>query len=254
MIWIGTSGWIYPHWVGRFYPSDLPIREHLAYYARHFATVEINNSFYRLPSYDQFHCWSEQVQFQPNFCFAVKASRYITHLKKLQRTEEGVARLYNAATGLGTHLGPLLYQLPPHWHANIERLKHFILQLPDNHRAAFELRDPTWFQEETLQALRQFFDETGCALVMAVGGSSPTPPDIPSTGSFDYIRFHGGAQGIGFTNNELETWAERLRAAHTKGREVFVYFNNDAEGYAISNAQQLQNLLKDLLPGAGDSC
>lgn len=242
MIWIGTSGWIYPHWVGRFYPSDLPVREHLAYYARHFPTVEINNSFYRLPSLEQFQCWSEQVP--PDFCFSVKASRFITHLKKLQKTEEPVSRLYGAASGLGTHLGPFLYQLPPHWHANFQRLKHFIAQLPYNYRAAFELRDPSWFQTEMLHALCQLLDEADCALVVAVGGSYPTPPDLPSTGSFGYIRFHSGAQGIGLTREELEGWIKRLRAEHRKGREVFVYFNNDAEGYAVANAQYVQKSLE----------
>src|SRR5438046_8760444 len=115
MIWIGTSGWVYPHWVGPFYPPDLPVREHLPYYAQHFSTVEINRSFYRLPTYDQFHSWSQQVQRYPDFLFAIKASRYITHMRKLQHAEEGIQRLDNAARGLGKHTGPCLYQLPHHW-------------------------------------------------------------------------------------------------------------------------------------------
>lgn len=245
MIWIGTSGWIYPHWRGRFYPSDLPVREHLSYYADHFPTVEINRSFYRLPTYEQFRSWREQTRLHPDFCFAVKASRYITHLKKLQNVEEGLSRLYSAAAGLGEPPGPFLYQLPPHWHADVPRLEQFLSQLPGNQRAAFEFRDPTWFQSDTFHALRQLLDKVGCALVEAVGGSSPTPPDLPSIGPFGYIRFHSGAQGIGLSEAELAAWARRLVADDAAQREVFVYFNNDSEGYAIANAQRLQQLLKE---------
>jgi uncharacterized protein YecE (DUF72 family) len=242
MLWIGTSGWMYPHWRGRFYPSHMSTEEYLSYYAQYFSTVEINRSFYRLPTYDQFQRWNEQILPQPTFCFAIKASRYITHLKKLQNAEEGIARLYNAAAGLKTHIGPFLYQLPPHWHANMPRLKHFIAQLSAHHRAAFEFRDPTWYQPETLATLCQILQEADCALVVSVGGSLPTPLDIPSTGSFDYIRFHSGIHGTNFTESELDFWARRLSTASAREREVFAYFNNDAEGYAVVNAQRLQEL------------
>jgi uncharacterized protein YecE (DUF72 family) len=244
MIWIGTSGWIYPHWSGRFYPSGLPTREHLAYYARHFSTVELNNSFYRLPSYEQFQRWGEQVHSHPGFCFAVKASRFITHLKKLQGVEEGINRLYSAAEGLGSHIGPFLYQLPPRWHVNLQRLQHFLAQLPTTYRAAFEFRDPSWLQAETLSLLRQILAEAGCTLVVAVGGTCPTPADLPPTGPFGYIRIHNGEHGIGLAATELEALAGRAAIEHAGGRELFVYFNNDAEGHAIVDAQRLQALLK----------
>ncbi|GHO99430.1 hypothetical protein KSF_094780 [Reticulibacter mediterranei] len=243
MIWIGTSGWIYPHWIGRFYPSDLPVREHLAYYAQHFSTVELNNSFYRLPSYEQFQRWGEQTH--RGFCFAVKASRFITHLKKLQGAEEGINRLYSAAGGLGTHIGPFLYQLPPHWHMNLQRLQHFIARLPGTHKAAFEFRDPSWFQTEALPTLRQLLEETGCTLVVAVGGTCPIPADIPPIGPFGYIRIHHGEHGVGLSDSELEVLASRVFRNHTEGRDLFVYFNNDAEGHAIADAQRLQALLGD---------
>ncbi len=251
MIWIGTSGWIYPHWVGRFYPSDLPLRDHLAYYAKYFPTVEINRSFYRLPSYDQFHAWGEQIQSFPGFRFSVKASQYITHMKKLQNVEEGISRLYTGAIGLGQHLGPFLYQLPPHWHANLQRLEQFIFKLPHNYQAAFEFRDPTWFQPENLQALCRILDEAGCVLVIGVGGSCPTPPGLPAVGPFRYVRFHHGAHGIGLSDEELESWVKQLSVDAAEGRQAYVYFNNDPEGYAILNAQQLQKLLGKLavLPG-----
>ena len=178
MIWIGTSGWVYPHWVGPFYPPDLPVREHLSYYARHFPTVEINRSFYRLPTCDQFHSWAEQTASHPGFLFAIKASRYITHLKKLRDVDEALDRFMTAAEGLGERLGPCLYQLPPHWRANPSRLEQFVARLPRQHRAAFEFRDPSWYHADIARIL----GDAGCALVIAVGGSLSSPPDAPQAG------------------------------------------------------------------------
>src|SRR5947209_2629515 len=142
MMWIGTSGWVYPHWAGHFYPPELPMRDWLPYYAQHFSTVEINRSFYRLPTHKQFHVWAEQTAAHPDFLFAVKASRYITHIKKLLNPEEAINRLMQSAEGLGKHRGPFLYQLPPHWHADPARLEQFISRLPRDQQAAFEFRDP----------------------------------------------------------------------------------------------------------------
>lgn len=243
MIWIGTSGWIYPHWRGRFYPPELPTHDHLAFYARHFPTVEINRSFYRLPTFEQFQHWAAQVKIYPDFCFAVKASRYITHMKKLHETEEGVSRLMQSARGLGGHLGPFLYQLPPHWRANIPRLAQFIAQLPAGQRVAFEFRDPSWFRPDAMQALRPLFDTAGCALVASVGGTPGIPEDLPTIGPFGYIRFHHGIHGPGFTDAELAPWVTRLAREQAEEREQFVYFNNDAEAHAIADARRLQQLL-----------
>ncbi|MBE3557976.1 MAG: DUF72 domain-containing protein [Ktedonobacteraceae bacterium] len=248
MIWIGTSGWIYPHWVGRFYPPELPASEHLSFYARHFLTVEINRSFYRLPTYNQFQHWGQQVQHTPDFLFAVKASRYITHMKKLHAADDGVQRLISAAQGLGQHLGPFLYQLPPHWHANPERLAQFATHLPRTHRAAFEFRDASWFQPGMLPALQRILHNAGAALVLSVGGELPTPPDLPSTATFCYIRVHHGAQGIGLSDDELASWEKRLRAEHAAGHDTYIYFNNDAEAHAVLDARRLQQRLADLLP------
>jgi uncharacterized protein YecE (DUF72 family) len=251
MIWIGTSGWIYPHWVGRFYPPDLPVREHLAYYAQHFPTVEINRSFYRLPTYDQFQAWSEQVQCSPDFLFAVKASRYMTHMKKLQHAEDGVQRLDKAAHGLGKHLGPFLYQLPPHWRANLPRLEQFVASLPPDHRAAFEFRDPDWFLPEWVPELHRVLDIRGCALVISVGGALPTPSDVPPIGSFHYLRFHHGEHGIGFTDNELATWAQYVSELHSEEGDTFVYFNNDPDGHAVEDAFRLRHMLGNIAVGPG---
>lgn len=243
MIWIGTSGWVYPHWVGRFYPTDLAVSDQLPYYARHFATVEINRSFYRLPAYDQFRIWAEQTASHPGFRFAVKASRYITHMKKLSNAEEGVTRLVEAARGLGARLGPFLYQLPPRWHANPSRLEQFVALLPRIYQSAFEFRDPTWFQPDTIPLLRRILAEANCALVVGIGGALPTPLDIPVIGSFGYFRFHHGEHGVGFSDAELGFWAKRLVADAAKGRELYVYFNNDPEGYAVRDALRLRELL-----------
>ena len=243
MIWIGTSGWIYPHWVGRFYPPNLPVRDHLSYYAQHFPTVEINRSFYRLPTREQFHSWAEQTCSHPGFRFAVKASRYITHMKKLQNVEDGLTRLITSASGLGEKLGPFLYQLPSRWHANPSRLEQFIAQFPNNHLAAFEFRDPTWFQTETLQALGHILNAAGCALVVGIGGPQPTPLNVAGIGSLRYYRFHHGEHGIGFSEDELVFWAKRFAADAAEGREVYIYFNNDPQGYAVRDALQLREIL-----------
>jgi uncharacterized protein YecE (DUF72 family) len=240
MLRIGTSGWVYPHWVGRFYPRDLPAQAQLSYYARHFSTVEINASFYRLPTRAQFQSWAQQTADAPGFVFAVKASRYITHLKKLRGVEDALARLFAAAEGLGDRLGPFLYQLPPHWLANPERLAEFLALLPRHYRAAFEFRDPTWFQPEALRPLR----DAGCALVIAIGGAYATPADTPQVGPFSYLRFHTGQYGTGFTDGELAFWAERIARDMADGRDVYVYFNNDADGHAIEDAQRLRAMLK----------
>ncbi|MFL5691123.1 MAG: DUF72 domain-containing protein [Ktedonobacteraceae bacterium] len=246
MIWIGTSGWIYPHWVGRFYPPNIPVHDHLSYYAQHFPTVEVNRSFYRLPTRDQFCMWTEQTARYPGFRFAVKASRYITHMKKLQDAEDSIARLITSASGLGKKLGPFLYQLPPHWHANPTRLEQFIAHLPSNHLAAFEFRDPTWFQPESVQALQRIFADINCTLVTSIGGSLPTPRDWPGVGTFRYMRFHHGAHGTGFSDDELGLWAERLTSAAAEDHDTYVYFNNDAEGHAICDALKLRELMGQL--------
>jgi uncharacterized protein YecE (DUF72 family) len=240
MIWIGTSGWVYPHWVGRFYPRDLPQSAWLPYYVARFPTVEINRSFYRLPDRAQFQAWAAEVSGELGFLFAVKGSRYVTHLKKLRDAEEGVGRLVHAAEGLGPRLGPFLYQLPPHWHADPDRLGRFVALLPRAHRAAFEFRDPSWFRPDVLRILA----DAGCALVEAVGGEGLTPLDLPATGPFRYVRFHHGAHGMGFGEDELSFWAGRIGGAAATGVDVYAYFNNDPDGHALVDVQRLRALLE----------
>ena len=239
MIWIGTSGWVYKHWIGCFYPHDLKQRDWLRFYAERFPTVEINRSFYRLPSHENFQAWAQQVGFHWGFQFAVKASRYLTHIKRLYAPEEPLDRLTEAASGLGPHLGPFLYQLPPRWRADPERLSYFISKLPQGHRAAFEFRDNSWYAPEILRLL----DEAGCALVRAIGGYY-TPMEVPDVGSFRYLRVHGGQYGIGLTDGELGYWAERIANNASAGRDVYIYFNNDPECHAIYDSFRLMDMLR----------
>lgn len=242
MILIGTSGWVYPHWETRFYPAGLGGREMLRFYARTFPTVEINRSYYRLPTREQFGRWAALVSDDPGFVFAVKASRYLTHMKKLREPREALDRLIEAAAGLGSHLGPFLYQLPPHWRADVPRFAAFLAALPQGYRAAIELRDPSWYQPEILQLIAQ----AGCALVEVVGGALPTPPGTPRIGPFRYVRFHNGAYGTGVSERELQPWVERLTEDFHAGRDAYVYFNNDPEGHAIVDAKRLMALLDPL--------
>jgi uncharacterized protein YecE (DUF72 family) len=238
MIWIGTSGWVYRHWIGCFYPPDLPQRAWLSYYARHFPTVEINRSFYRLPTQDNFRAWAHQAGHHYGFTFAVKASRYLTHHKRLYGPEEPLARLNHAAQGLWPHQGPCLYQLPPGMPADAPRLAYFLDHLPPGARHAFEFRDGSWFAPEILHLLGQ----AGCALVRAVGGWS-TPMEVPDTGPFLYLRFHGGLYDVGFSDGELDFWAGRIAAAHGAGRDVYAYFNNDPTCHAVYDAFRLRDRL-----------
>ncbi|HST05879.1 MAG TPA: DUF72 domain-containing protein [Chloroflexia bacterium] len=238
MITIGTSGWVYKHWVGCFYPPELKQAEWLSYFARQFSTVEINRSFYRLPSHENFASWAEQTAFNDRFLFATKASRYLTHLKRLYKPEESLARLLGAMSGLGAHTGPLLFQLPPNMKADRPRLSYFLSRLPADIPCALEFRDNSWYAPDILQML----DESGCALVRAIGGHY-TPMEVPDAGPFRYIRVHGGQYGVGLTEGELQFWADRIRQDSSRGLTVYVYFNNDPECQAIYNARRLREIL-----------
>ncbi len=235
---IGTSGWVYRHWKGIFYPDRLPAARQLPFYAEHFSTVEINYAFYRLPEKTVFESWRGQVP--EDFLFAVKASRYLTHMKKLNAPEEPLARLMDRASGLGAKLGPILFQFPSSWPIHLERLEPFLQALrayPDQ-RFAFEFRHASWLTEPVYDLLEQ----AGAALCLPV---HPTLPlDIRLTAPWTYLRMHGGKTGIGYADEELAFWADQVRAFHTRKVDVYVYFNNDPEGYALRDAEQLRALLQ----------
>ena len=237
-VWIGTSGWVYKHWRnGVFYPKGLAANEQLAFYADNFKTVEINFSFYRLPERSVFESWREQTP--KGFLFAVKGSRYLTHMKKLNDPQESLERLETRAAGLNEKLGPILFQFPHTWPIHIERLENFV-QLLKSHRRqrfAFEFRHKSWLTNEVFDLLKSV-DAALCI---------PVAPGIPCEGqlvaSWSYLRFHRGARGVGFGQKELSLWAERIRAFSEKGAEVFAYFNNDPGGFAIRDARRLREML-----------
>lgn len=240
-VYIGTSGWSYQHWRGPFYPPDLPQTRWLDYYVKHFSTVEINNSFYQLPHEATFAEWQHTT---PNgFLFAVKASRYITHMKKLRDVQAPLDMFLAHATALGNKLGPILFQLPPRWNFNAERLSTFLKMLPRQHRFAFEFRDATWFNEQAYALLRQH--QAAFCIYELAGKQSP---EIV-TADFIYIRLHGpaGAYQGQYTQSVLHTWAERIAGWRKAQKDVYCYFDNDQAGYAVQDAQRL----RELVVGAG---
>jgi len=234
---IGTSGWVYQHWMERFYPPQLPADQLLPFYAQHFTTVEVNFSFYRLPERSVFEAWRSQTP--AGFCFAVKASRYLTHMKKLKDPQEPLTRLMERATGLQEKLGPVLFQLPPMWALNLERLQFFLelLQTYPQQRYTFEFRHPSWLVPQVYKLL----ERAGVALCLPV--SPKVPLDICLTASWTYIRMHCGQEGMGYSEPELLDWATRIRSFLAQEIDVYVYFNNDPDAHAIHNAQRLYALL-----------
>jgi uncharacterized protein YecE (DUF72 family) len=235
--WIGTSGYVYPHWRrGVFYPKGLRQRDELVWYGTRFRTVELNNPFYRLPAPESFDRWRDVVPH--DFVFAVKASRYITHIKRLRDTGEPLALLLERATRLNTKLGPILFQLPPTLQADLGALQWFLEQLPDGHRWVIEFRHPSWHAAEVYQVL----GSRAVALCIPVGGR--VRPHLVTTAPFAYIRMHSGqGPGGGFTQEQLEWWAAQLRALGRAGKDCYVYFNNDRGGHAPKDARTLLDLL-----------
>jgi uncharacterized protein YecE (DUF72 family) len=235
---VGTSGWIYKHWRGVFYPKESSPRDWFRLYARAFDTVEINNSFYRLPSEDAFDAWRRQAP--PGFVYALKASRYLTHMKKLKDPEPGLDLLLGRTRRLGAHLGPVLYQLPPHWRCNLDRLRDFLAGLPRDLRHVFEFRDPSWYTD----AVRDLLAESGAGFCIHDMRGSEAPPWV--TGPLVYVRFHGpaGQKYAGrYDRDDLRRWAEPIAGLSESGRDVYAYFNNDNAGHAVANALELKELL-----------
>jgi uncharacterized protein YecE (DUF72 family) len=240
---VGCSGWEYKHWRGDFYPAELPRASWLDHYAARFDTVEINNSFYRLPDKATVRGWRSHAP--PGFLFAWKGSRFLTHMKKLKDAREPLVRLFDSARELGPHLGPVLYQLPPRWKRNATRLREFLLHVPRDVPQAVEFRDPSWYHDEVLTAL----EEHGVALCLHDLPGSASPRE--AVGRFVYVRFHGsGARyGGGYPRAALEEWAAWLSGRHRAGRPVYAYFNNDVGGHAPRDAVTLRGALATDLAG-----
>ncbi|GAB4263148.1 MAG: DUF72 domain-containing protein [Deferrisomatales bacterium] len=235
--YVGTSGWHYDHWEGPFYPSGLPPAQRLPYYAARFSTVEINGTFYRLPEASTFAAWRNSVP--EGFVFAVKASRYLTHMKKLKDAEGAAATFLERAGTLGGKLGPILFQLPPRWRADPGRLRRFLHGLPRGIRCAFEFRDPSWFDPAVYRVL----EERGCALCVYEFDRRISP--TLCTAAFGYLRLHGpaGAYRGRYGERGLEPWAALARRWLSEGRDVYCYFDNDEAGYAVQDASTLRALL-----------
>jgi uncharacterized protein YecE (DUF72 family) len=234
---IGTSGWHYQHWRGPFYPPDLPAKDMLAWYRKRFDTVEINNSFYHLPSQQTFASWRESSP--PTFCFAVKGSRYITHRKKLKDPEPALERFMPLVESLGTKLGPILFQLPPRWSRNLDRLTQFLDALPRAHRYTFEFRDPSWHDTTVYQALSR---RNAAFCIYELDGFE-SPHEI--TADFAYVRLHGpGRKYQGeYSSRVLREWSRRIVQWRRTLSAVYVYFDNDQAAYAAKNAGELKELV-----------
>jgi uncharacterized protein YecE (DUF72 family) len=236
-IHVGTSGWHYRHWLGNFYPDDLPVSRMLEHYVRHFDTVELNNSFYRLPAEDTFQAWRNDTP--PHFLFSVKASRYITHMKKLGDPEESIQLFTSRAEKLGRKLGPILFQLPPRWKSNPEKLSEFVNRLPKKHRYTFELRETSWMNDAVYSILRK----ANAAFCIYEIDYYQSP--LALTADWTYIRLHGpGAkyQGL-YGRRGLQPWVRRIEAWSRELRDVFIYFDNDQAGYAARDALELKLML-----------
>jgi len=237
-IHIGTSGWHYDHWRNAFYPKDLPKTEFLKFYAEHFQTVEINNSFYQLPAKGTFTKWRNS---SPNeFIFSVKASRYITHMKKLKDPDKPLATFFDAVTVLKDKLGPIVFQLPPRWRFNEERLNDFLESLPTVHRYAFEFRDTSWFDDRAYEALISH----GAAFCIYELAGRMSPKEV--TADFIYIRLHGPGDAYQgqYSTDTLAGWAGAFTSWTAQGKEIFCYFDNDEAGYAAQDARNLQHMIE----------
>jgi len=253
---VGCSGWDYPHWRARFHAAHVPRRAWLEAYASAFDCVELNNSFYRLPAPETFAAWSERVP--PPFLFAVKASRYLTHMKKLKDPAEPLHRLLEHAQHLGTRLGPLLYQLPPRWMPDVQRLSTFLAALPrmtpaeDGPRVGplrhvIEFRHETGVTDDVLDLLRAH--DVGICLHDMPGGPQGSAARAITSRTV-YVRFHGGTGRYSgrYPDRVLDAWAAFLHSHLASGGDVFAFFNNDIDAQAPEDARRLRSRL---LPGDG---
>src|SRR5256885_15056682 len=229
---VGTSGWVYKGWAGAFYPDRLPARQHLQFYSTQFNTVEINATFYKLPIETGVRAWHDTAP--SGFIYAVKGSRLITQMKKLNVEPKSIAIFFERIAPLKEHLGPILWQLPPMLRKDYQRLDKFLRQLPKRHRYAVEFRHPSWLDDEIFDLL----ENRHVAFVPV--SSMAMPLVLRVTTDFVYIRFHGlqGGSAHDYTTSELKPWAAFCRKCLQHGQDVYAYFNNDLNSRAPQNAQQ----------------
>jgi uncharacterized protein YecE (DUF72 family) len=235
---IGTSGWSYRHWRGgAFYPKGLRQADELGFYAERLASVEVNGTFYRLIAADTFRKWCEQTP--AGFVFACKGSRFLTHMKRLKDSGQGLVRYFERVEALEKRLGPVVFQLPDRFKPDLERLAGFLDALPAHHRYAFEFRDAAWFVPAVLSLLAA----RNVALCLYEFAGREAPFEV--TADFVYIRLHGpdGAYQGSYDDAALERWAGRIHDWTRRGRDVYCYFDNDQNAYAPENALRLQALM-----------
>jgi uncharacterized protein YecE (DUF72 family) len=227
---IGTSGWQYPHWRERFYPPGVPQARWLEHYSARFSTVEVNNAFYRLPESDTFANWKRRTP--EDFVLAVKASRYITHIKRLREPAEPVKRLLDRCGRLGPKLGPILLQLPPNLRADLAALEDVLVQFPNRIHVAVEPRHESWFEVDTPGLLARH----GAAFCLT-DKAGHTTPDWRTAG-WGYLRMHAGQAQPDpcYDRRALQSWAERLAEMWPESATIYVYFNNDGRGCAVRDA------------------
>ena len=239
-IHVGCSGWVYKHWRGTFYPEGLPQKRWFERYAEEFDTVEINASFYRLPLATTFEGWRDKAP--PGFRYAVKVNRFITHMKKLLDCEEAVDRFIELARPLGETLGPLLYQLPPSLHKDLERLETFLARLPKDIEQVVEFRHRSWYDEEVLTLLDRH--RIGFVCHDLRGLHSPRW----ASGRTAYVRFHGssGRYHGRYSDEVLLGWTDWLIDQSRQGRNCWCYFNNDIHGHAIEDARTLKSMVRQM--------
>jgi uncharacterized protein YecE (DUF72 family) len=234
---VGCSGWQYAHWRGDFYPADVPQSQWLEYYAACFDTVEINNTFYRLPESPTFAAWRRRAP--RGFVYAVKASRFLTHMKKLKDPEEPLRRFFTRARQLQRTFGPVLYQLPPRWPLNVERLEAFLRRLPRGRPQAIEFREPSWYADAVFALLERY----GVALCLHDMHGSAS--GMLAVGPFVYVRFHGVQKYSGsYADGVLDRWAAWLAERARAGLPVYAYFNNDTGGHAPRDAVRLRDRIR----------
>jgi uncharacterized protein YecE (DUF72 family) len=234
---IGCSGWQYKHWRGSFYPADLPQSRWFSHYAVEFDTVEINNSFYRLPSPETFARWREQAP--KRFLYAVKASRFLTHMKKQKDPQDPLRRFFVNAEQLGAHHGPGLYQLPPGWRLDLDRFHDFLRALSKRHQHAVEFRDTSWYDDRVYALLRKY------KVALCLHDMQGSATGKLTVGPFIYVRFHHGTTKYGgrYPDERLDEWADWLAERAADGLNVFAYFNNDTGGHAPRDAVRLRDRL-----------
>jgi len=243
-VYVGTSGWIYSHWKGKFYPEKLKRQKELEFYSQHFNTVELNASFYRLPLEKTFSNW--YLRTPKDFIFSVKVSRFITHVKRFKEVQDSWSLFLRRALNLKEKLGPLLFQLPPSFHNNQEnflRIKNFLKQAKEKQlKFAIEFRHSSWFDVRVYRLLKNY------KVAWVISDSSYWPKEEKITADFGYVRFHGPSNLFAsrYSLAEMKRWGQKIKnwIRRENLKNFFVYFNNDSNAYAVENAFELKKILK----------